>query len=323
MDNQIAQLSSTLRIRQQGALPLKPIQPTDHANAIILKSGSHYDGPPMTKDDEPVTNKTANVDSVKLKTIGKNQDRSGDVQSPMIQLPFPNRHIKNKLDKKFGKFLEVVKNLQVTVPSTDLITQVLAYSKFIKDILTRKRVFNEVETVAFTEECSALRQNKSPPKLKDLGSFSISCHIGNIIIDKALCDLDMDEDTQIPIILGRPFIHTTGAIIDVKNGKLTLSARDDNITFNLGRVMKGPMLEEKYYSDTNIWSKDVDEIERALSNEQLSPDENDKVEILIQESYSAEVKKPELKPLPSHLKYVFLDEQELHPVIISTALDDP
>src|SRR6185312_3575849 len=113
----------------------------------------------------------------------------GVMQSPVIKLPFPNRQLKSKFDKQFGKFLEVVKNLQVTVPFTDLITQVPAYAKFMKDILTRKRAFDEVEIVTFTEECSALLQNKSPPKLKDPGSFSIPCHIGNVFIDKELCDL--------------------------------------------------------------------------------------------------------------------------------------
>ena len=58
-----------------------------------------------------------------------------------------------------------------------------------KTFWLEKRAFNEVEIVAFTEECSALLQNKSPPKLKDPGSFSIPCHIGNVFIDKALCDL--------------------------------------------------------------------------------------------------------------------------------------
>ncbi|XP_056695201.1 uncharacterized protein, partial [Spinacia oleracea] len=218
--------------------------------------------------------------------------------------PFPHRQLKNNLDKQFGKFLEVVKHLQVTVPFTELITQVPAYAKYIKDILTRKRAFSEVETVAFTEECSALLQNKSPPKLKDPGSFSIPCNIGNLFIDKALCDLgasvsvmplsvctklnmgdlkvtnitlqmadrsvkyplgvledvpvrvgkffipvdfvvlDMEEDRQIPIILGRPFLHTAGAIIDVKNGKLTLNVGDDKVTFNLTHVAKSPMVEE-------------------------------------------------------------------------------
>ena len=41
----------------------------------------------------------------------------------------------------------------------------------------------------FTENCSVLLQNESPPKLKDLGSFSIPCNIGNIFIYKDLCDL--------------------------------------------------------------------------------------------------------------------------------------
>ena len=30
---------------------------------------------------------------------------------------------------------------------------------------------------------------KLPPKLKDLGSFTIPCSIGNSIFEKALCDL--------------------------------------------------------------------------------------------------------------------------------------
>ncbi|XP_027362526.1 uncharacterized protein LOC113870125 [Abrus precatorius] len=34
--------------------------------------------------------------------------------------------------------------------------------------------------------------------------------------------LDMDEDTDVPLILGRPFLATAGAIIDVRDGKLIL-----------------------------------------------------------------------------------------------------
>ena len=39
-----------------------------------------------------------------------------------------------------------------------------------------------------TEECSAMIENKLPAKLKDPGSFSISCLIGNAYIDRALRD---------------------------------------------------------------------------------------------------------------------------------------
>ncbi|XP_058010464.1 uncharacterized protein LOC110663640 [Hevea brasiliensis] len=47
----------------------------------------------------------------------------------------------------------------------------------------------DYETVALIEECSALLQNKLPPKLKDPRSLSIPCHIGETSIEKALCDL--------------------------------------------------------------------------------------------------------------------------------------
>ncbi|XP_072066842.1 uncharacterized protein [Arachis hypogaea] len=45
------------------------------------------------------------------------------------------------------------------------------------------------ETVVLTEECSALIQSNLPKKMPDPGIFQISCTIGNINFDKALCDL--------------------------------------------------------------------------------------------------------------------------------------
>jgi len=43
--------------------------------------------------------------------------------------------------------------------------------------------------VSLTEECGAIIQNKLPPKLKDPGSFSIPCAIGDVLTNRALCDL--------------------------------------------------------------------------------------------------------------------------------------
>jgi len=43
--------------------------------------------------------------------------------------------------------------------------------------------------VSLMEECSAILQNKLPPKFKDPRSFSIPCAIGVITIRQALCDL--------------------------------------------------------------------------------------------------------------------------------------
>ncbi|KAL5563949.1 hypothetical protein UlMin_033696 [Ulmus minor] len=65
----------------------------------------------------------------------------------------------------------------------------LKYDKFLKDILSNKRKLEECEAIALTEETTALLQKKLPPKLKDPGSFSIPCTIGENFHTKALCDL--------------------------------------------------------------------------------------------------------------------------------------
>ena len=63
------------------------------------------------------------------------------------------------------------------------------YVKFLKDILARKIRLGEFETVALTQECSHMLQNKIPQKLKDLESFTILYSIGTKYNGRALCDL--------------------------------------------------------------------------------------------------------------------------------------
>jgi hypothetical protein len=151
------------------------------------------------------------------------------------------------------------------------------------------------------KESSAIIQ-KTPPKLRDPGSFVIPCEIGNETINKALCDLgasvsllplllfkrmgigelkptelvlkladrstmklvgyvedvpvkiegtyiptdfvviDIEEDDDVPIILGRPFLATAGALVDVKFGRIVFQVSDKMIGFELEGFMKGPSL---------------------------------------------------------------------------------
>ena len=43
-----------------------------------------------------------------------------------------------------------------------------------------------------TEQFNAILQRKLPHKLKDLGSFTIPCKIGNSIFERAICDLGVN-----------------------------------------------------------------------------------------------------------------------------------
>ena len=68
-------------------------------------------------------------------------------------------------------------------------SQIHSYAKFLKEILSNKTKLEEHETIASIEECSGVIKNKLPAKLKDPRSYSISCLIGNVCTDCALCDL--------------------------------------------------------------------------------------------------------------------------------------
>ena len=52
--------------------------------------------------------------------------------------------------------------------------------------------------------------------------------------------LGMEEDIEIPIILGRPFLATGKAMIDVQRGKLKLRLWDDEVKFNVFEAVRHP-----------------------------------------------------------------------------------
>jgi len=82
----------------------------------------------------------------------------------------------------------MVKKTHVSVPLMDVL-HIPSYSKFIKDIINRKRPLPSTEVVKLTEECSAAILNELPEKKQDPRCPTISCSIGAQQFDHALCDL--------------------------------------------------------------------------------------------------------------------------------------
>ncbi len=67
---------------------------------------------------------------------------------------------------------------------------------------------------------------------------NIPIKVGKFFILVDFIILEMEEDVQIPIILGRPFLVTFGVVINIKNGQLTLKVGDEEVEFNLFNTMK-------------------------------------------------------------------------------------
>lgn len=62
---------------------------------------------------------------------------------------------------------------------------------------------------------------------------NVPVRIGQFYILIDFIIMDIKEDSNIPIILGRPFLATTRAIIDVKKGKLTFEVGEEKVEFIL------------------------------------------------------------------------------------------
>ena len=152
----------------------------------------------------------------------------------------------------------------------------------------------------------------------------------------------MDEDEEIPLILGRPFLATRRTLIDVQQGKLVLRVREDEVTFDVFKPMKFPSKTHSCFqiSDRDVImadetcaidflklplevclthstpvkfkDEDVKECERYLEATPLFPPSmQPKVEDLKScqpTSPPEESPKLELKPLPSNLRYTFLGQ---------------
>ena len=50
--------------------------------------------------------------------------------------------------------------------------------------------------------------------------------------------INMEEDKQVPLLLGRPFLATWVALIDVEKEELNLRVGDEAVHFNLNHSLK-------------------------------------------------------------------------------------
>ncbi|XP_015949156.1 uncharacterized protein LOC107474084 [Arachis duranensis] len=162
--------------------------PRRECKAIILRSRKVVEEatPSQENHEEDTAKKPEN--KKKEETPGPSSPKP--VLKPYVpKAPYPQRLRKDGKDSQFSRFLEIFKKLQTNIPFAEALEQMPLYAKFLKKLMRRKRNWGEKETVVLTEECSAIIQKKLPQKMKDPGSFQIPCIIGDINIEKALCDL--------------------------------------------------------------------------------------------------------------------------------------
>nr|GFD11825.1 reverse transcriptase domain-containing protein [Tanacetum cinerariifolium] len=135
---------------------------------------------------------------------------------------------------------------------------------------------------------------------------------------------------RVPLILGRPFLSTAHALIDVYEGEITLSEfllleeADDFIAIDDEPISSN--IDATYYDpegDILILEALLNNDPEPLSNQKdffLTLHKDLKVVEPKNQSEEDEPPEVELKELPPHLEYVFLGDNGKWPVIIAKDL---
>ncbi|GJY72655.1 reverse transcriptase domain-containing protein [Tanacetum coccineum] len=196
--------------------------------------------------------------------------------------------------------------------------------------------------------------------------------------------VDFEADPRVPLILGRSFLRTGRALIDVYGEEITIRVDNEAVTFNLDQTTRYSSTNDKsvnridiidavceeYASELLGFSNNdssggnptptskpltsefiLEEIEAYLKDDSISPEidhadcdpegdicliekllNNDLFQLPPMDLKQSEVTKAkssieeppelELKDLPSHLEYAYLEENNKLPVIIAKGLKD-
>ncbi|GJT26568.1 reverse transcriptase domain-containing protein [Tanacetum coccineum] len=140
--------------------------------------------------------------------------------------------------------------------------------------------------------------------------------------------VDFEVNPQVPLILVRSFLRTDRALIDVYGQEITLRVDNEAITFNLDS--KGQINPLILNDVVNYRIDVIDVICRSYasgitgflksSGSNLTP--TSQGEVIKAKPSMEEPPELELKDLPSHLEYAYLEENNKLPVIIVKALKD-
>ncbi|GJZ98945.1 reverse transcriptase domain-containing protein [Tanacetum coccineum] len=191
--------------------------------------------------------------------------------------------------------------------------------------------------------------------------------VGTFLFPADFVVVDYIADPRVPLILGRPFLRTARALIDVHGEQMTLRHDDQSITFKVGdtktfsyntiesvnRVDVIDVACEEFAQEVLGFSniskseikacltsesippriddadfdpkEDLLTLERLLNSDPTStlpPEEPKFEELKTVEPSSDELPDLELKDLPPHLEYAFLEGTDKLPVIIAKDLKD-
>nr|GEW14353.1 hypothetical protein [Tanacetum cinerariifolium] len=217
----MGQLVNAFNKRPQGALPSNTIPNTlKDIKVITTRSSITLNGPPVRppnplfsskeveRDSEPTMDQV-HILSLESTTRVPSLVIQPSLTSKLNEIPERNPHqppipYPSRLNKDK---LQDKSDIQI--------------HKFLEKLL-------ELANTSLNENCSVVLLKKIPKNLRDLGKFLIPCDCSDLEECMDLADL------------GRPFLNTVRALVDVQREEFTLRVGDEKLVFNVESTLKYP-----------------------------------------------------------------------------------
>ncbi|GJR17703.1 reverse transcriptase domain-containing protein [Tanacetum coccineum] len=244
--------SNTASTSSSGSLPSNTVtNPKEDLKGITTRSGVVYQGPtiPTTSSPKVVERRTEPVVA----------PVSAPMPNPKPSIPYPSRRNDEKrrenANEQIEKFYEIFKDMSFKISFVDALTLMPKFASTLKALIGNKEkltladlgasinlmpfsVWKKLNLPNLTPTCTTLElANHSISQPIGIAK-DVNVKVGVFQFPADFVVVDFEPDPRVPLILGRCFLKTSRALIDVYEGELTLRVDNEAITYNLDKTLR-------------------------------------------------------------------------------------
>ncbi|GJR49385.1 reverse transcriptase domain-containing protein [Tanacetum coccineum] len=237
--------------------------PRNEAKAITTRSGVSYDEPPIpppvVEKESEVTKDTSYRAPKTIQPTPFNQEQTKDketIEKPSFvankakpNFPYPSRLNKQKIHEKddilSSKFMEIFHNLHFEISFADAPSYAKSVCRDFDSYLALADLGASINLMPLSIwkklQLPGLTETKMVLELADRTiskptgvAENVFVKVGKFYFPADFVVLDFIADPRVPLILGRPFLRTAHALIDVYEGEITLRNDDQSLTLKCG-----------------------------------------------------------------------------------------
>ncbi|RVW57301.1 hypothetical protein CK203_079242 [Vitis vinifera] len=266
---------------------------------------------------------------------GKEMEDKGKMLKKSTSPPFPQALHGKKGVRNAAEILEVLRQVKVNIPLLDMIKQVPTHDWRKGSGESLARLGSKCEFASYSVY-KQLGLGELKPTAITLSLADRSVKIPRGVIEDVLVQVDnfyypvdfvvldtdptVKEANLVPIILGRPFLATSNAIINCRNGLMQLTFGNMTLDLNIFYMSKSKSLQEEEEGPEELCI--IDTLVEEHCNQHMQDKLSESLVDIEEEEEAAvekEIPKLNLKPLPVELKYTYLEENNQCPVVISSS----